>query len=177
VIFSRRRAADRGVHVDHAFLTPVWIAEVIWGVLPSRIMLPIAGEENRISIAATRPPPSFGISCCATTGAQRLAEHGAEPLLLARRKHADDAVAGLGGVVGVQACPNTIVPFSAAASAIWIVSRSRISPTRIRSGSSRPADLSASENDVACAPISRWWIRHFLFGCTNSIGSSIVMMW
>jgi len=48
-------------------LAPVWIAEVICGVLPSRIMLPIADEENRISTAATRPPPSLGMSCCATT--------------------------------------------------------------------------------------------------------------
>ena len=71
----------------------------------------------------------------------------------------------------------TIVPFSAAESASWIVSRSRISPTRIRSGSSRPAALSASAKLVAWLPISRWWIRQRLFGCTNSIGSSIVMMW
>ena len=66
---------------------------------------------------------------------------------------------------------------SAAERAIEIVSRSRISPTRMRSGSSRPADLSASAKPVAWVPISRWWMRHFLFGCTNSIGSSMVMTW
>ncbi len=73
--------------------------------------------------------------------------------------------------------PKTIVPFSAAERAMEIVSRSRISPTRTRSGSSRPADLSASAKPVAWVPISRWWMRHFLFACTNSIGSSIVMTW
>ena len=77
----------------------------------------------------------------------------------------------------VCSVPKTMVPVSAAESAIEIVSMSRISPTRTRSGSSRPAALSASAKLVAWAPISRWWIRQRLFGWTNSIGSSIVMTW
>ena len=58
-----------------------------------------------------------------------------------------------------------------------MVSRSRISPTRIASGSSRSAERSALENDRVCGPTSRWLIRHFLGSCTNSIGSSMVRMW
>ena len=71
---------------------------------------------------------------------------------------------------------NTRCPVSAAVSAVDIVSRSRISPTRITSGSSRSADFSASEKSSASAPISRWLTMHFLCECRNSIGSSIVRM-
>ncbi len=70
----------------------------------------------------------------------------------------------------------TRCPVSAAVSAVEIVSRSRISPTRITSGSSRSAAFSASEKLCASAPSSRWLTRHFLCACRNSIGSSIVMM-
>ena len=58
-----------------------------------------------------------------------------------------------------------------------MVSRSRISPTRIASGSSRSAERSALEKLSVCGPTSRWLIRHFLLSCTNSIGSSTVSTW
>ena len=77
----------------------------------------------------------------------------------------------------VCSVPNTKWPVSAAVIARRMVSRSRISPTRIASGSSRSADLSAAENDSVIGPTSRWLIRHFLDSCTNSIGSSTVRMW
>ena len=67
-------------------------------------------------------------------------------------------------------------PVSAAVSAVEIVSRSRISPTRITSGSWRSAARSASAKSSASAPISRWLTMHFLWRCRNSIGSSIVRM-
>ena len=73
--------------------------------------------------------------------------------------------------------PITRIPVSAAVTAMLMVSRSRNSPTRMTSGSSRSADSSALENEVACTPISRWLMRQFLRGCTNSIGSSMVRMW
>jgi hypothetical protein len=44
------------------------------------------------------------------------------------------------------------------------------------SGSSRSAARSASLNESVCVCTSRWLTRHSLFSCTNSIGSSIVMM-
>ena len=47
-------------------------------------------------------------------------------------------------------------PVSAAVSAVEIVSRSRISPTRITSGSSRRAARRPSAKSVASAPTSRW---------------------
>ena len=77
----------------------------------------------------------------------------------------------------VCSVPNTRWPVSAADSARRMVSRSRISPTRITSGSSRSALRSALENDSVCGPTSRWLIRHFFDSCTNSIGSSMVRMW
>ena len=47
-------------------------------------------------------------------------------------------------------------PVSAMVSADWIVSRSRISPTRIVSGSSRSAYLSAVAKLFVSVPTSRW---------------------
>jgi hypothetical protein len=45
------------------------------------------------------------------------------------------------------------------------------------SGSSRSAARSADLKLSVWTPTWRWVITHFLFSCTNSIGSSIVMMW
>ena len=56
----------------------------------------------------------------------------------------------------VCSVPSTWMPVSAAVSAREIVSRSRISPTMIRSGSSRTALRSASAKVGAWSPISRW---------------------
>ena len=47
-------------------------------------------------------------------------------------------------------------PVSAAVKASEMVSRSRISPTRITSGLSRRADLSADLKSGVWAPTSRW---------------------
>ena len=77
----------------------------------------------------------------------------------------------------VCSVPNTRWPVSAAVIARRMVSRSRISPTRMASGSSRSAERSALANDSVCGPTSRWLIRHFFDSCTNSIGSSTVRMW
>ena len=68
-------------------------------------------------------------------------------------------------------------PVSAAVSAVAIVSRSRISPRRITSGSWRSAPRSASAKLVASGPISRWLTMQRLWRWRNSIGSSMVMMW
>ena len=77
----------------------------------------------------------------------------------------------------VCSVPMTRMPISAAVTAMLMVSRSRNSPTRITSGSSRRAECSAAEKLGACTPISRWLIRQLLRSCTNSIGSSMVRMW
>ena len=80
------------------------------------------------------------------------------------------------GVSWVCSVANTRWPVSAAVIAVPIVSMSRISPTRITSGSWRSAALSASAKLVASEPSSRWLTMHFLCWCRNSIGSSTVMM-
>ena len=56
----------------------------------------------------------------------------------------------------VCSVPNTTWPVSAAVIAVSIVSRSRISPTRITSGSCRKARLIASAKDGTSTPTSRW---------------------
>ena len=71
----------------------------------------------------------------------------------------------------------TRCPVSAAVSAVEIVSRSRISPTRITSGSWRRPARSASANPSVSVPTSRWLTRQRRWLWRNSIGSSIVRMW
>ena len=81
-------------------------------------------------------------------------------------------------------CPASIVcsvlstrcPVSAALKPISTVSRSRISPTRITFGAWRNAARKPLEKRSKSAPISRWLNVPFLCGCTNSTGSSSVMM-
>ena len=71
---------------------------------------------------------------------------------------------------------NTRWPVSAAVSAISMVSRSRISPTRITFGACRSAARSASAKVGVSLCSSRWWTVPFLWTCRNSIGSSMVRM-
>ena len=80
------------------------------------------------------------------------------------------------GALCVCSVAKTRWPVSAAVSAVEIVSRSRISPTRMMSGSWRSAALSALPKLVASGPISRWLTMQRLCLCTNSIGSSTVRM-
>ena len=56
--------------------------------------------------------------------------------------------------------PNTRWPVSAAWMAVMNVSRSRISPTSITSGSSRTACFMPISKSFTSRPISRWLIRH-----------------
>ena len=67
-------------------------------------------------------------------------------------------------------------PVSAALSAVWTVSSSRISPIRIVSGSWRRTRRRARLNDAVSAPTSRWLMIELRSRCRNSIGSSIVTM-
>ena len=93
-----------------------------------------------------------------------------------RREDVDDAVHGLGRA-RVCRVPKTRWPVLAASRASSMVSRSRISPTRMMSGSSRSAPRRAAAKDLVWMPTSRWLMRQFLLSWTNSIGSSTVMMW
>src|SRR5436309_2712223 len=73
--------------------------------------------------------------------------------------------------------PNTRWPVSAVSMAMATVSRSRISPTRTMSGSSRRAARSAREKELVWTWTSRWFTRQLMLLWTNSTGSSMVMMW
>ena len=78
------------------------------------------------------------------------------------------------GVSVVWTVLKTRWPVSAAFSAMSIVSRSRISPTMITSGSWRRAARSALAKLSVSAPTSRWITEDFASRKRNSIGSSIV---
>ena len=129
-----------------------------------------------ISIAATRPPPFFLRSVCATTpfrdslSIARICaclSAGNCPIILSMVLYA----------VVVCRVPKTRWPVSAVSIAISTVSKSRISPISMMSGSSRSAARSAFLNPIVCLCTSLWLIRQFLFLWTNSTGSSIVIMW
>ena len=68
-------------------------------------------------------------------------------------------------------------PVSEAASAALTVSWSRISPTRMTSGSWRIAARSAVAKSAVSSRTSRWLIIDSLSKCRTSIGSSIVTTW
>ena len=77
----------------------------------------------------------------------------------------------------VWSVERTKCPVSAAVIAVEIVSRSRISPTRMISGSSRRAALSALANESVSSWISLWLIIASPCIWRYSIGSSRVRMW
>ncbi len=80
------------------------------------------------------------------------------------------------GASTVWSVESTRWPVSAADSAVWTVSSSRISPTRIVSGSWRSTRRSARLKDAVSWPTSRWLMIELRSRCRNSIGSSIVTM-
>ena len=68
-------------------------------------------------------------------------------------------------------------PVSANAIACSMVSASRISPIKITSGAWRKVFFKAISQLSVSMPTSRCITTQFLCGCTNSTGSSMVMMW
>src|SRR5688572_9489431 len=156
---------------------PVWIAEYICATLASRIRLRIAGVPTMISCAATRPEPSLVLSSACEITARSDSDSIARIISFSSAGNTSMIRSMVLAAELVCSVPNTRWPVSAAVIARRMVSRSRSSPTRIMSGSSRSAERSALANDKVCGPTSRWLIRHFLDSCTNSIGSSTVRMW
>ena len=71
---------------------------------------------------------------------------------------------------------NTRWPVSAASMTVLIVTWSRISPTRMTSGSWRSAERSAPSKPMVSKPISRWFTIPRLSSNMYSTGSSIVTM-
>ncbi len=154
---------------------PVWMAEYICATLSSRIRFRIAAVPIMISWAAIRPPPFFFISVCEIT-ACRDSDNIERTMDFSSAGNTSTTRSMVLAAEVVCRVPNTRCPVSAAVSASRMVSRSRNSPTRIMSGSSRRAERSASAKPRVSRCTSRWLTRHFLDSCTNSIGSSMVRM-
>ena len=106
----------------------------IWGILFSRIIFRIAGVAVIISKAGIMPEPSAaGISCWETTACRAVDSCTAicRCWLGGNTSMIRSMVLAAPGVCSVE---NTRCPVSAAVIAIEIVSKSRISPSRITSG-------------------------------------------
>ena len=149
------------------------MAEYIWAILFSRIKLRIAGVPSMISCAATRPPVCRLSSVCETT-ACRDSDNIARIMSFSAAGKTSITRSMVFAAELVCSVPNTKCPVSAAVKAKRMVSRSRISPTKITSGSSRSAERRAGSKPKVCLCTSRWLIRLFLDSCTNSMGSSMV---
>ncbi len=80
------------------------------------------------------------------------------------------------GAVVVWRVEKTRWPVSAAVKAVNTVSESRISPTKMTSGSWRSTTRMALLNVSVSKPTSRWSIRATLSLCRHSMGSSTVTM-
>ena len=114
-----------------------------------------------ISCAATRPPPIFFSSDCEIT-ARRDSEIMERTMSFSAAGNTSTMRSMVLAAELVCSVPNTKWPVSAPDSARRMVSRSRISPTRITSGSSRKAERKASLKPSVSRCTSRWLIRHFL---------------
>jgi hypothetical protein len=106
---------------------------------------------------------------------QHAGELDADLALLVRREDGDDAVDRLGGVERVERREHQVARLGGEQRRLD-VSWSRISPTRMTSGSCRRALRSACENDWVSTAISRWLTIERWSRWRYSIGSSIVMM-
>src|SRR3569833_31893 len=155
---------------------PVWIAEYIWAILPSRIWFRIAGVPIMISWAAIRPPPTFFNKVWEMT-ARSDSDNIERTISFSAAGNTSTIRSMVFAAELVCRVPNTRWPVSAADSARRMVSRSRISPTRTMSGSSRKAERKASAKPRVSRWTSRWFTSERLDSWTNSIGSSRVRMW
>ena len=158
-------------------LLPVWIDEYICATFASRIRLRIALVPIMISCAATRPCPSLVLHRVCDMTACSDSDSMARTISFSSAGNTSMIRSMVFAALDVCSVPSTRWPVSAAVIASRIVSRSRISPTRMQSGSSRSAERSAAAKLRVCVPTSRWLTRHFLDTWTNSIGSSTVRMW
>ena len=124
-------------------LAPVARALAIWGVLASRMRLRMAGVTTMSSAASTRPPPVRRTSCWASTACRQV-----ETCMRIWRWRSLGKTSTMRSMASaadlVCRVPSTMWPVSAAVSAVSMVSRSRISPMRMTSGSSRSTARRAS---------------------------------
>ena len=110
---------------------PVWMAEYICATLPSRIRLRMAGLPIMISWAATRPWPSLVLSSVCEITATSDSDSMARTISFSAAGKTSMIRSIVFAAELVWSVANTRWPVSAAVSARRIVSRSRISPTRM----------------------------------------------
>ncbi len=99
----------------------------------------------RISAAATIPPPSARVSSCCAITPVSVSDSSVRTWLRCSKGKTLMIRFIVLAALSVWSVPNTRAPVSAVVRAVEIVSRSRISPTMITSGSWRTATLSAEE--------------------------------
>ena len=141
---------------------PVWMSDWMRNVLLSRMSAAMDGVLTMISNTATRPGLSMrGISNCEITACNTVESwmRTISCWLVGKAFVIRSIVLAAPVVCSV---PKTKWPVSAAVMAASIVSKSRISPTRIMSGSWRSARRSASAKFGTSTPISRCVISAFL---------------
>lgn len=177
ILFCLVRSIRDMSSVCMPFAFPVSRLERICCSWPFRIRERIPASPLRISMAATRPLPSSVLTSVWQTIPWMVAASCARTCSFEPSGNESMIRDMVSAADWVWRVPNTRWPVSAAVIAMLIVSGSRISPTRIMSGSCRSARFSASGKFLVSAPISRWFMMHPLFSWTNSMGSSIVRMW
>ena len=155
---------------------PVCSCAGIWWVWSVWISLAIARFITITSQMAFRPRPSGRLTRAWVITASRLCDR--KLFVCSRSSMGSASMMRSTVLVALVVCsvPSTRWPVSAAVIAIEMVSASRISPTRITSGSSRIAARTPSAKLGRCVPSSRWITWLFLLRWTNSMGSSRLTM-
>lgn len=120
---------------------------------PGRIVTRVRRLLPMISFTMRRPPPTCGRQALADDVAHRLRQPLPQHRLFLASKHAEDAADGLPALI-VCRVEKTTCPVSDAVIAISIVSRSRISPTRITFGACRRAVRHPLANEKKSFPTS-----------------------
>ena len=126
----------------------------IWKILASRIRLATGGVPMSTSSTGTRPPPIFLHSTWLMTPL-RLSDNMTRICPCRSAGNWSMIRSTVDGADEVCSVPKTRWPVSAVSMAMATVSRSRNSPTRTMSGSSRRAARSASLNELVCSPTWR----------------------
>ena len=137
------------------YFLPVCMVEASWKVLPSRMRLRTAGVQMSTSSAATRPLMSIRLSRVWDTTALSASARVERTCPCCSWGKISMTRSTVFMAFRVCRVPNTRWPVMDASMARAMVSRSRISPTRMMSGSSRRAPRRAAEKLLVCVPTSR----------------------
>ena len=154
---------------------PTCIIDGIWNVFASRIRFADRAVDQQHFERRDAAAADLAAQVLRDHALQRLRQHDADLRLLIGRELIDDAIDRRRRGRGVQRAEHEVAGLRG------------LDRDRHRLEIAQLAD----QDDVGilaqrgaqrvlkppvCVPTSRWLIRHPLFSCTNSIGSSIVMM-